>query len=169
MRKKLTAKDIMTTQVKTLAPGATLRDVAAFLTQHDISGAPIVDLKGCVQGVISESDLIQEARRHDAIPRLVMFGMYALPEPEMIEAFRDGWMLPASDLMSRKLISATDDTTLQELSRLMVQKRINSVPIVRDGTLVGIVTRDDVLRGMSSPGGEKPKQGSSQETEIKVG
>jgi CBS domain-containing protein len=77
-----------------------------------------------------------------------MFGMYALPEPEIVEALRDGWHLPACDLMSRKLISATEDATLDELSCLMVQKNINRVPIVRDGKLIGIVTREDVLRGM---------------------
>jgi len=118
---------------------------------------PIVDWENRLAGIISESDLINEARRRAAIPRLALFGLYALPEPQLLEAYRDGWHLTAADLMSRKLITASEDATLEDLSCLMLQKRINRVPILRAGKLVGIVTREDVLRGMTPPARCEPE------------
>jgi CBS-domain-containing membrane protein len=62
------------------------------------------------------------------------------------EAARRGKMLQASDLMTRQAATATEDPPAHALADLMVQRRVNRIPILRDGRLVGIVCRSDLLR-----------------------
>jgi len=138
----------MTCDVKTVPAGATLREVAEILISHNISGAPVVDDEGRLVGIISESDLLDERKRQSAIPRMALFGLFIVPEKLLKEAYQEGQTLHVRDVMSRNVLTATEDTPLEHLADLMVRRRINRIPIVREGDLIGIVTREDVLRGL---------------------
>lgn len=146
----LKAKDIMTREVKTVAPQATLREAAELLATHGISGAPVVDESGQVVGIISESDILDEKKRYRALPRMALWGLRPIPEDFLREAYQEGLSLQVERLMSRDVITAEEETPVEELVRLMVSRRINRVPILREGQLVGIVTREDALRGLLS-------------------
>ncbi|MCC6445110.1 MAG: CBS domain-containing protein [Armatimonadetes bacterium] len=143
-----TARDIMNREVLTIDENATLHEVAETLSLHHISGAPVVDKSGRVVGIISESDVIDEKKRKSAIPHLALFGLYAVPEKLLEEAYSEGLALRAMNVMSRDVLTADEETPISELAAMMVRKRINRIPILRDGKLVGIVTREDILRGL---------------------
>jgi CBS domain-containing protein len=147
------AQDIMTRDVKTVRADAPLREAAELFTTHGISGAPVVDETGNVVGMVSESDLINPEKRRAALPRMAVFGVYVVPEETLQRAYQEGMSLPTREVMSRNVLSAAEDTPADELARRMVASRINRVPILRDNKPVGIVTREDILRGlMTSPG-----------------
>jgi CBS domain-containing protein len=107
---------------------------------------PVVDDQRRVIGVVSEADLIDEHKREAHIPRTLLYGVFPLPEDVLAEAARRGQMLQAGDLMTRQVITATEKTKLHELVDLMVIHKINRIPIVREGRLIGIVCRADLMR-----------------------
>lgn len=144
-----TAGDIMIRDVKTIPHDATLRDAATLLTTSNISGAPVVDDNGKVVGIISESDLLNEARKQAGMPHLAAFGLFIAPEETLNRIYKGGESLLAEEVMSKKVITVTEDTPVKELGDLMLHRKINRVPVVsEDGALVGIVTREDVLRSV---------------------
>ncbi len=145
----VTAKDVMTRDVKTVAPDATLHQVAELFAAHHIGGAPVVDEAGNLIGIITEADLLNENKRHAAIPRMALFGFTLVAEERWRAAYDEGFALRAQDVMTRNVVTAPEDTPLSELADTMVRRRVNRVPIVdENGTLIGIVTRGDVLRGL---------------------
>jgi CBS domain-containing protein len=144
-----TAKDVMTAQVHTVSAETSLEEVVQLLASHHISGVPVVDEQGGLLGVVTEADLIDEHKREARIPRAALFGFFPLPEDVLRDAARRGKSMTAGDLMSRKVITASEETPVHGLADLMVKQRINRVPIVRDGRLVGIVTRSDLVRDLA--------------------
>lgn len=144
----LTAKEIMTAPVKTVPEEATLREVAELLSLQKISGAPVVDTSGKLVGVITESDLLNESKKTAALPRTAVFGFFLVPEETLRKVYHEGASLLARDVMTRDVVTAAEDTELDDLAQTMLDRKINRVPIVDGaGNMVGIVTREDVLRG----------------------
>lgn len=79
-----------------------------------------------------------------------MFGLQTVPDERFRRAYDEGWKLLARDLMTRKVATADENTPIEELANTMGRLRINRIPIVRDNKPVGIVSREDVLRALSS-------------------
>ena len=149
-----TAADVMTRGVRTIPAEATLRETAEMLSIHHISGAPVVDADGRMIGIITESDLMNSPRKRAAMPHVAAFGVFLAPEETLQRIYHDGATLLAEEVMTPDPITAPPDATLRELSQIMTKRHINRIPIVEEGregggkTLVGIVTREDVLRGL---------------------
>jgi CBS domain-containing protein len=145
----LTARDVMQTEVHTVREDTSLEEIARLLAERRISGAPVVDEQGRVVGIVSEADLIDEHKREAHIPRVALFGFFPVPQDLLNEAFESGKRLKARDVMSKRVVTASEETAVHELADMMVMRRINRVPIVRDGRLVGIVSRGDLVRAMA--------------------
>jgi CBS domain-containing protein len=145
----LRAKQIMTSSVITVREDTRLEEIAGILACRGISGVPVVDDEDRVIGIVSQTDLIDEHRREVRIPRVALYGLFPLPDDLLVAAARGGMTLPASALMSRQVITATENTTVHELADLMVTHKINRVPIVSGDRLVGIVCRADIVRALA--------------------
>jgi CBS domain-containing protein len=146
----LTAADIMTTHVVTVTPDTTLGAVAELLVAHHISGVPVVEPDGTLVGILSETDLIDENKRRVKLPRTALFGVVLLPEALIREAWDEGNDLCAADLMSKRVFSLTEEAPAREVAGEMLSRKINRIPITRDGRLVGIITRSDLLRAVQA-------------------
>jgi CBS domain-containing protein len=109
-------RDIMTREVVTVREDAPVREVAQLLDQRHISGLPVCDAGGHIAGVVSEFDLIAKPDAHTA-----------------------------GEAMSRDVISVMEDTSVDEVRYLLVQRRIKRVPVLRGQKLVGIVSRADLV------------------------
>ena len=116
----MTAGDIMRSPVITVRRDATRSQVADALTEHGISAAPVVDDAGAVLGLVSEYDLL------------------AKTGPD------------AAALRTTAVVSVSVDTAVSDISHLLVDRRIRRVPVLRDGALVGIVSRRDVIAMMAT-------------------
>lgn len=149
----LTAKDVMSKEVRTVCEETPLLEIANLLAAGHISGVPVVDEGERVTGIVSEADLIDEHKRERCIPRVALYGIFPIPEDLLEEAYGGGKGLTARDLMTRRVITASEQATLHELADMMVTRHINRVPIVRDGKLVGIVCRGDLLRALAAGNG----------------
>jgi len=138
--------DVMTTDVATVTPGASLKDVARILVERDISGVPVVDADGDVLGVVSEADLLAKER---AEPPTRGGPLAWLVDPiEVIERRKLGARL-AGEVMTSPAVTIAPYRNLATAAGIMLDNRVNRLPVVSDGKLVGIVTRADLVRAFA--------------------
>ncbi|MDA8048938.1 MAG: CBS domain-containing protein [Rhodospirillales bacterium] len=145
------AAAIMTRAVVTVGPDDTVTRVAEVLTKHGISAVPVCEKDGTVVGMISEGDLMRPFGQENALRRDWWLNLIA-EGTELSQEFLDYIRLDrrrARDLMSRTVVSASVSTSLPELADLLSRHRIKRVPILKDGKLVGIVSRADIVRALA--------------------
>jgi len=139
------ARDVMTTHVITISPNATIHDVAELLLQHRISALPVLNQDGALVGIVSEGDLLRRSevgtdRRRSWWLRMLI-GQETLAA-EYVKAHATN----VADVMTKKVIAADPMTPLSEIATLLERHSIKRVPIVKDGRLVGIVTRANLVQ-----------------------
>jgi CBS domain-containing protein len=150
---KMDAQGIMTRAVITAGPDDTVRTLAALFTQHGISAVPVCDKDGTLLGVISEGDLMRPFGEGNMLRRDWWLGLLAEGTdlaPEFLNYVRLD-SRRARDLMTVPAITATEHTSASEIADLLQRHRIKRVPIVKDGKVVGIVSRADVVRAFALP------------------
>jgi len=141
-----TVRDVMTSDVISVAPDAPLKDVVALLITRRVGGLPVVQ-DGRVIGVVSETDVLaKEAASSEEPPS----GLLSLPSRRhRFEARRDAET--AAEAMTSPALTIGPDAAVAEAARLMVDRHINRLPVVEGDRLVGIVSRADLLRPYLRP------------------
>lgn len=145
------AKDIMTTDVKTVGPEDTVEDVIKILLDHNISGVPVVNEEKEVIGIVSEGDLIvRKSKLHVPSYIQILGGIIYLDDPEDFkEELKKAVAYQVKDIMSMPAATVAEDATLEELATLMSDENINRLPVVRENKLVGLVSRFDIIRALA--------------------
>jgi CBS domain-containing protein len=143
------AKDIMTTAVMTVTADSTVANAIRLMLQRKISGLPVVDAAGRVVGMVTEGDLLRRAetgteRRR---PRWLEF---LLGPGRLAEEYTHAHGRKVEEVMSPSPVTAGEETSLEEIVRLMEKRQIKRVPIVRGEQLVGIVSRANLLHALGS-------------------
>jgi CBS domain-containing protein len=145
------AREIMTRDVVAVRPETPTREIARLLVDKGISAVPVVDDKGAPIGMVSEGDLLgrdefsREARRDWW---LAMLAEGETLSPDFL-ANLHGPSHAAREIMAAPVVTAAEDNDVGDIARLLQTYRIKRVPIVRDGRVVGIVSRADVLRALA--------------------
>ena len=147
------AKDVMTTEVVYADPESSVRAIARTLLKHRISGVPVADHDGRVIGIVSEGDLMRRPESETVRPRSWWLELMETPEDRASQYLKSHG-LTARDVMTREPITVAEDTPLEEIAMLLEQKAIKRVPVLRDGKLVGIVSRADLLHGLVARAGQ---------------
>jgi CBS domain-containing protein len=137
--------DAMTTDVKTVRPATSLKDVAAILSEHRISGAPVVDDAGSLLGVISEADII--VKEGAELPYRGLSSLMHHREAKALATKLEA--RTAGEAMSAPAITIEGWESLSEAAKFMIEKGVNRLPVVEEGTLVGILTRADLVRAFA--------------------
>ncbi len=143
------AEDVMTRDVISVVPDATVLEAARLMLQHHISGLPVVDEGGKLVGVLSEGDFLRrrETRTEHKRSRWLEF----LMGPGRIAAeYSHSHGSKVSEVMTTDVQTVADDTPLEEIVELMERKRIKRVPVLCGEQLVGIVTRSNLMHAMVS-------------------
>ena len=144
------ARDVMTSTVVSVSPDMPTREVAKLLLDNGISAVPVVDEAGAPIGMVSEGDLIgrgaseREARRDWWLEMLAEGTQLS---PTFLAAVRT----TVRQVMIAPVVTVGEDALIDEVARLLEAHRIKRVPVVRDGRLVGIVSRADLLRALAAP------------------
>jgi len=151
---RMIARDIMRSDVITIGPDATVRELADLLAEHAISGVPVVDGKGALVGVVTEGDVImQDAELH--FPHYVQFldsVIYLESVRKFEERFRKTFGNKVADVMSTEVVSVGPDATIHEVTTLMADNDVNRLPVIDEGRIVGIITRGDIVRALAQRG-----------------
>jgi CBS domain-containing protein len=146
------AADVMTVNVITVTADTSVRDLATLLSEHGISGVPVVDADKHLIGIVSEGDLLHRAEvgtdRRTERRRSRWLDAFAADET-VAQNYVKAHGRTVGDIMTREAITVTEATGLDEIADLLETKRIKRVPVVRDGVLVGIVSRANLVRALA--------------------
>lgn len=116
------ASDIMTRRVCTTRPETSVQEVAQLLSRQRISGAPVVDDHDQIIGIVTQADLISKVDREG---------------------------LRVADIMCRELIVVDEETPVGDIASLLTERKIKRVPVVRNGKILGIVSRADIVHAVA--------------------
>ena len=151
----LTAADVMTTEVVTVVPDTPVRDIAELLYSRHISGVPVVEHDRVI-GIVSEGDLIGHVGAIGEPRRSWWLSLFS-DESTSARDYAKTHGRTARDVMTASVISVEETATLAEIARLVERHRIKRVPVLRDGKLVGIISRGNLLQGLATLKPEPPK------------
>jgi CBS-domain-containing membrane protein len=143
----LTVKEIMTRDVLTVTPDMEIAEAASLLMSEKINGLPVVDAAGRLTGILCRSDIIAQQKKLP-LPSLFTFldGYIALSSMKGIEKeARKIAALTVADAMTRDPVSVGPDSTIETVAALMVDRNFHTLPVVADGSVVGVVGQSDVL------------------------
>lgn len=113
------ARDFMTRDIITVSPSTKVKNLAMILIKNQISGAPVVNKNGKIIGIVSEADIIAKRGKD------------------------------AQAIMSKKIISVRQDTSLEEIAQLMMTHAIKRLPVMDGGKIIGIVSRADIVSAIA--------------------
>jgi len=151
-RAAMNAREVMTSPVISATANTPVRDIAQLLLKNHISAIPILDYTGAPIGMVSEGDLIGRDETERKAQR--EWWLALLAEGESLSSdFLSGLRRPervASEIMSKPVVTVGEGTDAAEIARLLATHRIKRVPVVRDGRVVGIVSRENLLRWMAN-------------------
>lgn len=142
------ASDVMTTQVVTVDPETDVESVARLLLDKGFSAVPVVTAAGKVVGIVSEGDLMRQLEDRSSA-RSWWLDLVASPREDLADYVKTRGQ-HAGDVMSREVVSVTEDTPIADIARLLETRRIKRVPVLRGDRLVGIVSRANLLQGLSA-------------------
>ena len=143
-----TAKDIMSTDVVTLAPDTDIVSAAQTLLSHHINGAPVLDADGRLVGILCQSDLVAQQKKLP-LPTVFTFldGIFSLPTSAQHEKeLRKIAAMTVADAMTRDPIVVAPDNRLDTVATLMVDHKLHTLPVMDGDRLVGVIGKEDILR-----------------------
>ena len=142
------AVEVMTTKVITVGENASVAEVAKLLAERGISAVPVVDKDNRVIGMVSEGDLLHRTETGTEKCRSWWLEMMASTN-QLAGDYIKSHSANVKDVMTRDVISVSDTTPLADIAILLEANRIKRVPVVRDGKLVGIVSRANLVRALA--------------------
>jgi len=144
------ARDLMTTSLVAIPPDMPVGAVATLLASRGISAVPVTAGDGTLQGMVTEGDLIHrlaETKRGPLGWFLALFG----DREKLAARYVKAHGMRAADVMTRDLVTVPEDASAEQIAQLMEQHHIRRVPVLREGKLVGLVSRADLLRAALQP------------------
>ena len=143
------ATDVMGRNVITVHPDTEIADAIKLLVAHDISALPVVDEHGKLVGIMSEADLMRrtEIGTEKQRPHWIESLMGAAT---LAGEFTKSHALKVGEIMTEEVVSVSEDASLAEIATLFERHRIKRVPVTRDGAVVGIVSRSNLIQALAS-------------------
>lgn len=148
----LTAKDIMTKQVITAPKELSVEKLALLLWENKIGGAPVLDSDGNLIGVVTESDLIDQAKNLH-IPTVVSIldsFVFLESTQKMDKEIEKMTGRVVGDICAKELVTVNEDASFSEIATIMAEKKIHTLPVLSaDGEMVGVIGKSDLIRAIS--------------------
>jgi CBS domain-containing protein len=132
VRDQLAVRDLMTSRPRSVSPDTPLRDAALDMVRAGVAGLPVVDEGGRVVGMLSQRELLQHM--------LTSYLQRGTPPVPAAKA------KTVRDVMTRSVMCVSPEQPLAEVASMMINKDVDRVPVVREGQLVGFLTRGDIVR-----------------------
>ena len=150
-------KNVMTKKVVALRPHETLEIALSKLVKHNISGAPVIDEKGHVVGVVTESDIINAIDAYN--PKIHYDNdsgfaviLAVLKHKEKFDAIKKeiigSQKFLVEDFMEKDILTIEPEKTISDAARLMSKFKVKRLPVVKDKKLIGIISRADIIRAL---------------------
>lgn len=152
--------EIMTRNAISVQPRTTVVDAARIMLANHVSGLPVLDESGALVGVVTEGDLLRRAEIGTEGEQAGW--LKALLQPAAVAAdYVATHSRHVSGVMTHSPIFVTPDTSLAEVAQTMLRKRVKRLPVLEDNKLIGVVSRTDLLKALTSKLISEPKDGGS--------
>jgi CBS domain-containing protein len=141
----------MTTQVVTLRPSDTIKRATIRFAVDDISGAPVVDNRNHLVGILSEDDILhlilrQQEKMGSTGDKMLSYTLDSTVEDESLRLAADAVSnTKVEEIMTRSVLTTSPDAAIMDVLKAMLERKINRVPVLEKGVLVGIITRGDIV------------------------
>ena len=156
----------MTSPAITATPETTLLEISSLMLEHHISAVPIIDDDEKLVGLVSEGDLVRRKEIGTEQKRswwLSMFGSATVLAEEFVKSHG----VTASEVMTRNVFTAAEDTPLWKIAETLEKEKIKRVPVVRDGEVVGIVSRANLLQALTLQQQSRADRPSREDSAIR--
>ena len=147
---QLTVRDVMTSHAITVGPERTLGEVAQLMVEQDIRALPVVDEGGALIGIVTHRELLRLLLPH-FVQRTKSGEFRAATRSQLLRGSADPRLIPVREAMARSVLCLAEDQTLSDVANLMSTKDLDRFPVVREGLVVGFLTRADVIRRLIAP------------------
>jgi len=157
------AADVMTTNVITVTPESSIGDAARLMLQHRISGLPVLDQKGQLVGMVTEGDFLRRGETGTERRRSRWLEFILGPD-RLSSEYVQAYGRRIADVMTSNPVCITEDASLEDVVDVLERRRVKRLPVMRDGKLVGIVSRANLVQALATvlPGAEGPRPEDSE-------
>lgn len=147
---QMRAKDAMTREPICVSEDATMREVIRTMATADTSGLPVVDAAGKLAGFISDGDVAAYLGKSEVSFFDTSMNLYRFADDEAMQQRLAGLLrLKASDIATKRVISVDENAPIDDVCHVLAERRIKKVPVVRDGQLVGTLSRRNIVRSIA--------------------
>ena len=145
-----TAGEIMTREIITVSPEMGVADLANLFWEKSISGAPVVDAEGKLLGVVTETDLIDQSKKvHIPTVLNILDSMIILENPAKLDReLKKMTGTKVKDICTAEPLTVSEDTPMDELASIMSERHLHTLPVLKDGRLIGVIGKADIIRAM---------------------
>jgi len=145
------AREIMNKEVITIQEDSSIEEVARILTENNISGAPVINKNGKIVGMVTEGDLLHKETNPRVPAFLSILGSFIYVSG--VERYREDFKKLAatitSEIMTTELITVSGDVEIDDVADLMIEHNIKRVPVVEKDTIIGIISRADIIKTLA--------------------
>ena len=146
----ITASDLMNPEVLTVRDDLTVRDLANFLVENELSGAPVEDGSGKLVGVVSVTDIVtalvkEDGGEGDRASYFVAEWEEAMSREDLAELRLDEAELTVGDIMTPSVFTVREETPVSEIAEAMVENHVHRLLVTREDRAVGIISTSDLL------------------------
>lgn len=156
------ARQVMTRPVHTVAADASVYDAAQVLLNACVSAAPVVDADGKMLGIVSEADLMYRTEI-GTMPGKSWLQRLLADDAVMARDYIRSHSHRVADVMTKNVVTAEEQTSLGDIAALMQRHRVKRVPILREGRIVGIVSRGNLLQGLLAREPSEPESSAGDD------
>lgn len=148
---EIKVKDIMSKGVVFIKTGTPVKEVAKIFVEKEIGGAPVVDEKGEMIGIVTENDLImQDVKvRFPTYIHLLDGVIFLEGVKKYDEELRKAIGAVIDDVMTEEVVTVEENASIEDVATLMVEKEISRLPVTKEGKIIGIVTKRDIIEAIS--------------------
>lgn len=150
------AIQVMTRQVVTVGPETPLRSALALMIEKHVSGLPVVDEHGRLVGIFTEGDLLHRAETGTGKELRSRWMDFLVGPRQSAAQYVIEHSRRVGDLMTKEVVTATEGMPLADVVKLMQTRHVRRVPVVRSDRLVGIISRQDLMRALADKLAELP-------------
>lgn len=145
----MNAADVMTRNVVAVGPDDTVAHAVELMLERHISGLPVIGAEGALTGIVTEGDLLRRSETGTQ-KRRARWLEFLLGPGRMAAEYAHASGRKVNEVMTPDVVAIAEDTPLDEVVRIMEKRQIKRLPVLRDGRLVGIVSRANLIRALAS-------------------
>ena len=152
----LQARDIMTREVITTSPETPVAELSKLLENRKIGGVPVVDQDGRLVGIVTQNDLVEQARELDLPPaiNILDFHVYLQIPSHLLKRVEKMLGATVGEVMSPQPVTVDLDTPVPQIAALMAKQKVHTIPVIAGGKIAGIIGKMDIIRALGKPAGE---------------